>query len=237
MQNGVSTIRTSGKILPLQNGDQLTRDEFERRYEAMPALKKAELVEGVVFMPSPVRADVHGTPDQWINTWIGYYSGRTPGVRGASNSTVRIDFQNEFQPDGLLFITTGSRPNAWIGPEDYIEGAPELICEISASSVSIDLGQKKDVYLRNGVKEYLVWRVLDEAVDWFILRNSRYELLSPDSNGILRSETFPGLWLNSEALLRSDFGTVLDCLQQGLVSQEHMDFVARLQVAPTSSGH
>ena len=42
------------RILPLEHGDHLTREEFERRYEAMPHVRKAELIEGVVYMPSPV---------------------------------------------------------------------------------------------------------------------------------------------------------------------------------------
>ena len=53
--------RQSG-VPPLENGDRLTRDEFERRYEAMPHLKKAELIEGVVYVPSPVRYRHHGAP-------------------------------------------------------------------------------------------------------------------------------------------------------------------------------
>src|SRR6202035_4701033 len=89
---------------PLQNGDHLTRDEFERRYDAMPGLKKAELIEGVVYMPSPVRAIEHGSPHTAIVTWLGVYWAQTPGTRACTDASVRLDLDNEPQPDGLLMI-------------------------------------------------------------------------------------------------------------------------------------
>lgn len=48
-------------IPPLESGDRLTRAEFERRYEAAPEHFKAELIEGVVYVASPVRI-FHGNP-------------------------------------------------------------------------------------------------------------------------------------------------------------------------------
>src|SRR2546421_625978 len=91
-------------IPPLENGDRLTRAEFERRYEAMPELKKAELIEGVVYVPSPVRHEQHGGPQFALSTWLGHYQAFTPGVRGSDNATVRLDLNNEPQPDEVLFI-------------------------------------------------------------------------------------------------------------------------------------
>src|SRR5437762_2403275 len=83
------------KILPLQNGDRLTRAEFERRYEAMPHLKKAELIEGVVYMPSPVRQPEHSRPHFNIIAWLGRYLDGTPGVEGGDNGSLRLDLDNE----------------------------------------------------------------------------------------------------------------------------------------------
>ncbi len=68
------------KVLPLEPGDRLTRAEFERRYAAMPLVKKAELIEGVVYMPSPVRVQRHGHPHLHLGTWLGVYESGTPGV-------------------------------------------------------------------------------------------------------------------------------------------------------------
>src|SRR5262245_6609192 len=124
---------SNGKPLPLETGDRLTRPEFERRYEAMPELRKAELIEGVVFMPSPTRYERHGLPDRYLGIWLGTYQVGTPGVGGADNSTVRLDMDNEPQPDDLLFIEPARGGQCRISEDDYIEGAPELVAEVSAS--------------------------------------------------------------------------------------------------------
>src|SRR5689334_16877363 len=167
-------------VLPLEPGDRLTRAEFERRYEAMPDLKKAELIEGVVYMPSPVRVQRHGRPHAWVIGWLIHYEAGTPGVATADNTTARLDMDNEPQPDGLLYIDPARGGQARISADDYIEGAPELAAEIAASSVSFDLHEKMNVYRRNGVQEYIVWRVLDGAIDWFRLHEGQYVRLTPD---------------------------------------------------------
>jgi Uma2 family endonuclease len=216
------------RIPPLETGDHLTRDEFERRYQAMPDVKKAELIEGVVYMASAVRARQHGNPHARLMTWLGVYDARTAWVLGLDNSTIRLDLDNEPQPDGALLIDAECGGQASIGEDDYIEGAPELVVEVSASSASIDLNTKLRVYRRNQVREYLVWRVLDGAIDWFALRAGAFERLPTSPEGWLKSMAFPGLWLDSAALLRDDGAVVLDVLQQGLNSPEHAAFVAEL---------
>jgi hypothetical protein len=226
---------SNGELPPLEPGDHLTRDEFERRYEAMPYLKKAELIEGVVYMPSPTRFRHHGRPTRHLSAWLGAYEAATPGVEGGDNTTARLDLDNEPQPDALLLIDPACGGQAKISPDDYIESAPEWVGEVSASSVSIDLHTKLGVYRRNGVCEYLVWRVLDQAVDWFVLRAGQYERLISDEAGILRSEIFPGLWLDAAALVRRDLARVLAVLQQGIASPEHAAFVARLNALASSS--
>jgi Uma2 family endonuclease len=221
------------EIPPLEPGDRLTREEFERRYNAMPGLKKAELIEGVVYMPSPVRHRRHGRPSHHLSTWVGVYEAATPGVEGSDNCTARLDQANEPQPDAVLLIDPARGGQARISADDYIEAAPELVAEVAASSASYDLHTKLEVYRRNGVREYLVWRVLDRQVDWFVLRGGRYERLEPGADGIVRSEVFPGLWLDPEALVRGDLARVLAVVQQGVASPEHAAFVARLQPPPT----
>jgi hypothetical protein len=227
------TIRKpDSKIPPLENGDHLTRDEFERRYRAMPAVKKAELIEGVVYMPSPVRFDVHGEHHADLVTWLGVYRLHTRGVRIADNSTVRLDLDNEPQPDAALFIDRVCGGRVLIDEEGYIVGAPDLVGEIAASSVSIDLGQKFFVYRRNAVCEYLVWRVEDRAIDWFVVRSGQLERMQAASDGSLRSAVFPGLWLDAAALLGGDLPRVHQVLHLGLASPEHAAFAARLASAP-----
>jgi Uma2 family endonuclease len=218
-------------VPPLENGDHLTREEFERRYHAMPELKKAELIEGVVYMPSPVRVRYHGSPHGDLVTWLGVYRASSPGVRMADNTTIRLDLDNEPQPGALLMVEPSCGGQAQISPDDYVEGAPELVAEVAASSASIDLNIKWRVYRRNHVREYVVWRVLDRAIDWFVLRQSQYDRLPLSAGGVYRSEVFPGLWLDADSLARFDLAAVLRVLQQVIASPEHAAFVAQLQQA------
>ena len=215
-------------IPPLESGDHLTRDEFERRYEAMPPGIKAELIEGVVFMASPVSVGYHGKPSFRMITWLGHYQMETPGTEGAENSTVRLDADNEMQPDVFLYIDPDKGGQAEMDEDGYLVFGPELITEISASSASIDLNAKMPAYSRNKVREYIVWRVYDEEIDWFALRGSRYKLLAPEKDGILRSEIFPGLWLDADAMVRGDMRRIMAVLKKGLATKEHAAFVAKL---------
>ena len=219
---------TSRTLPLLQNGDRLTRTEFERRYTAMPRTKKAELIEGIVYMPSPVSCGGHGTPHFFASFWLGPYVVRTPGITPADNSTVRLDLDNEPQPDLCLFIRQSHGGQSKL-VDDFIEGAPEFVMEISNSSVSIDLHAKFNAYRRNGVREYVVWRTADEIVDWFVLRDADYKKIEATSDGVLKSEVFPGLWLNAAALLKSDLIAVVKTVEEGLATQEHTAFVAKLQ--------
>jgi Uma2 family endonuclease len=224
----LSSAELDATVPALENGDRLTRAEFERRYDAMPHLKKAELIEGVVYVPSPVRHRQHGAPHAHLIIWLGQYAANTSGVEVGDNSSVRLDLDNEPQPDALLFIDPACGGQVRISADGIIEGAPELVAEVASSSVSYDLHAKLHVYRRSGVREYIVWRVLERQIDWFVLRAGQYERLPLDAQGLLRSEIFPGLWLDPAALVRGDLPTVLAIVQQGLASPEHVAFVARL---------
>jgi Uma2 family endonuclease len=184
----------------LEPGDHLTRDEFERRYDAMPGLKKAELIGGVVYMPSPVRVRRHGGPQAYLITWLGTYRLRTPGVLVIANTSARLDLENMPQPDAAMLIEPACGGRARIDDDDYLEGAPELVAEVAASTASFDLHTKLRLYERAGAQEYLVWRVRDRAIDWFVLRPGGYERLPMRAAGIYYSEVLPGLWLDAQAM-------------------------------------
>lgn len=215
-------------IPPLENGDRLNRYEFERRYNARPNQKKAELIEGVVYMAAALRFKSHGQPHGWIIGWLVAYEAMTPGVAMGDAPTVRLDIDNEPQPDAVLLITPESGGQARLSDDDYIEGAPELVVEIAASSVAIDLHTKKQVYRRNGVKEYIVWQVLDQKISWFYLEQGEYLDLAADQNGILQSRVFPGLWLAVADLLAGNMQRVLAVLQLGVQASVHREFVQKL---------
>src|SRR5258708_38957269 len=193
----------------LESGDRPSRAEFERRYERLPHPKKAELIEGTVYMPLPVRVRRHGIPHNHLGTWLGLYASETPGVECCDNSTVRLDLDNEPQPDLALIKLPERGGQARISEDDYIEGAPEFAVEIVGSSRAFDLHQKKRAYRRNGVREYLAWITGEQRLLWWELREEEYQEMAPDPDGLLKSRTFPGLWLDTRALLGGDMKSVL----------------------------
>jgi Uma2 family endonuclease len=220
----------SAAVPPLQNGDRLTVAEFRRRYEAMPHLKRADLIDGVVFMPSPVSHQWHGVPHAHVVGWLFIYHAHTPGTQAGDNSSLReLDLHSEPQADVNLRILPTHGGQSRTDAAGYIIGPPELVVEVAASSANYDLHDKLDLYRRSGIREYVVWRVWDQAIDWFVLRDGRYDPLPPSAEGPYRSEVFPGLWLDAAALLRGDLARVLQVAQEGINSPEHAAFVERLQ--------
>jgi Uma2 family endonuclease len=228
---GLATERAHEKpalqVSRLENGDHLSRAEFERRYEAMPDLKKAELIEGVVYLGSPVRV-VHGQPHGAVVTWLGVYSAATLGVDLMDDTTVRLDFDNEPQPDALLRLEPVAGGRSRTSDDGSIEGPPELVVEVAASSAAIDRHTKLRAYQRNGVAEYLIWQVLDRRLEWFAVQEGVYEALAPDERGVVHSLIFPGLRLAVAALLDGDLATVLAEQQTAFGTPEHQAFVATL---------
>ncbi len=213
---------------PLEAGDRLSRAEFERRWRLMPRVKKAELIEGVVYMPTAVRYRRHGIPHIILSHWLHSYALATPGVEAADNSSIRLDDDNMPQPDLLLRLDHALGGQSWEDEDEYLAGAPELVVEIAASGASYDLHQKLRSYQRHGVQEYVVWRVFDQAIDWFVLREGDYERLAPDSEGLLKSRVFPGLWIDAAAVLRSDLAAAVAAANRGLACPEHTAFVTQI---------
>ena len=220
--------RPEREVPPLENGAHLSAAEFLRRYEAMPEVRKAELINGIVYMGSPVRIDQHGEPDGLIQGWLCNYAVATPGVKHAVNSTTRLGPDDAPQPDGLLRLVPERGGQARLDAKGYLQGAPELVVEIAASTASLDAREKLASYRRAGVQEYLVWRTEDGAVDWWFLQDDEYRPLAADANGVLRSRRFPGLWLDVPALLAGDGAKVMARLQEGLRSAEHAAFAEEL---------
>jgi Uma2 family endonuclease len=204
--------RTVTPHVPLESGDRLTRAEFHQRYCARPDIKKAELVEGVVYVASPTRFGVHGEQHGSMVGLLFTYKVRTPGVRLGDNATVLLDADNEFQPDAFLFREPAPPGGARVTEDDYIEGAPQLVVEIAASSASYDLHDKLRAYRRAGVEEYVVWQVLEREIIWLRLKNGEYVRVQPDATGVIESSAFPGLRLAVAAMLAGDFQAVLAAL-------------------------
>jgi Uma2 family endonuclease len=218
------------ELEPLVSGDYLSREEFLRRWEHMPQIKRAELIGGIVYMPSPVSIE-HGENDNPITTWLGMYAAFTPGCK-AGNNTTWLMLEDAPQTDGHLRILPEYGGQSWVEGV-FGGGAPELAAEVSRSSTSYDLHQKRDLYEQAGVQEYIVVLVREREVRWHRLVNGRYQLVPAPADGVLQSAVFPGLWLHVPALLAGDSRQVLETLQRGLGSAEHSSFVARLQAKAT----
>ena len=193
----------------LETGDRLSREEFHRRYELLPDIRKAELIGGMVFVASPLRTNVHGDPHGLFVMWLRTYARKSPGVQFSLEGTVYLDVDAEVQPDALLFWLPPRGTRARLDDEGYVVGAPDQVVEIAASSASYDLHDKNEAYRRAGVPEYIVWRTLDGQIDWFRLRSGEYVRVEPDADGIIESEVFPGLRLAVDKMLANDVAGVL----------------------------
>jgi len=213
-------------VPPLCAGDKLTRDEFMRRWEQHPEIKFAELIGGIVYMPSPLTR-LHGVTDNLAGTWLCVYHAYTPGTEVGSNVTTMMDDDETPQPDDFLRILPefgGQSRN----DGKYVGGAAELLVEVSVSSADIDLNEKHDLYEREGVREYVVILMGEQEIRWHRLGKNGFKRMKPDADGIWKSKVFPGLWLDGNALLTHDSAKVLVTLQLGLQSSEHAAFVKKL---------
>ena len=223
----VTSVPDQDGIPPLRDGDVLSRAEFLRRWEAMPELRRAERIEGVVhLMPSPVAIREHAFLDSDLGGLLWTYRSATLGTCSFANGTVFLDFDNDFQPDqALIVLPEHGGQTQWSGK--YLRGAPEFVAEIAHTSAARDRGVKKTIYRRNGVLEYLIWRSADAAIECFALDDGAFRLVEP-ADGIWRSAAFPGLWLNLNALLANDAAAARATLEEGLRTPEHAAFAAEL---------
>jgi Uma2 family endonuclease len=215
-------------LLPqLEPGDHLDQKTFHARYLAMPEQVRAELVAGVVYMPSPLKPR-HGRYHSQVVIWLGLYAKATLGTEVLDNTTTILGAASEPQPDCSLIILPEYGGQTHEDEEEYLVGAPELIVEVASSSEAYDLHAKRRDYEQAGVREYVVVVLRQMRVVWLVRRNEGLVPLDPGADGIYRSEGFPGLWLDGEGLLLQDSQRVHEALQQGLATPEHARFVAAL---------
>ena len=213
------------RVPPLSPGDNLSREEFLRCWELNPEIKKAELIGGIVYMPSPVSVE-HGDTEGDVGLWLVSYRVATPGCAGGHNTTTFL-LEDVAQPDLNLRILPEFGGSSWVEGK-YLQGASELFAEVCRSSSAYDLHQKLELYREAGVKEYIAFLLFEREIRWHVLDDGSYRLLLPDAAGILHSRVFPGLWLDGQAFWNGDMHKVLATLQEGLSSAEHQAFVALL---------
>jgi Uma2 family endonuclease len=223
------------RTLPrLENGEHLDQQTFHARYAAMPKTVKAELIGGRVYLMASPLHPLHGEHHSRLMGWLEVYLANTRGTNVFDNTSAILGKDSEPQPDGCLFIRPEFGGQARFDPEGWLVGTPELIVEIASSSESYDLYEKREDYERYGVREYIGYAARQQRVYWWVRRGERYEELEAGADGVFRSETFPGLWLDTAALVQADAGKMHDVLRQGLATQEHAAFVAKLEAARKS---
>jgi Uma2 family endonuclease len=214
------------QVPPLAPGDRLTREEFLQLWEAHPEIKKAELIGGTVYMPSPVSVD-HGDKENDAGLWMGMYKISTPGIACGHNATSYL-LEDAPQADLNLRILPEYGGASWVDENRLLHGIPELLAEICRSRAAYDLHQKLELYQTAGIPEYLAILLFEQEIRWHVLENGVYRLLPPGPDGIWRSGIFPGLWLDGQAFLSGNMPRVLEVLQHGLRSPEHTAFAERL---------
>ncbi|MFO0808438.1 MAG: Uma2 family endonuclease [Gemmataceae bacterium] len=234
MRADTPKAESPGELPPLENGDALDQPTFHARYEAMPEHFKAELIEGIVYVASPMKPP-HGKSHYRFAHWLAGYEDETPGVEGFDNTTFILGSSSEPQPDLSFIVTEAYGGRVRVNADGYFTGPPELIAEVASSSESIDLNAKRRDYERHGIQEYIVVATRQQRVYWFMRRGTAYQPLEPGNDGVLRSEVFPGLWLDPAAFLRDDRARVAAVLRDGLASSEHAAFVAALASKRLSS--
>ena len=227
--------RTSTKAAPtaLVEGQRLDQPTFHALYEAMPPGTRAELIDGVVYMPSPV-GRAHGLAHPPVTVWLDYYAENTPGAQFMDNATTILGWRSEPQPDGLLRILPECGGRTWDEGE-YVGGGPELVVEVSKATRYVDLGPKKADYERAGVQEYLVRAIDPDEVYWFGQEQGELVRRSIGDDGLYRSTLFPGLWLDPVALLNGDRRRLRAVVDLGCATPEHAAFVAGLARGPDPS--
>ena len=212
-------------LSPLVDGEKLSREEFLRRWDALPLLKRAELIEAVVYLPGPVTV-IHASQHGLAHLWIAHYAVHTPGCESLLNPTWFL-LDDAPQPDGCLRILPEYGGRSGLEGE-YCAGPPELIVEVCYSSTAYDLGPKLRLYRKAGVQEYVTVQIKERQVIWRRWVAGDYTNVEPDSRGLLRSVIFPGLWLDPAALLDRNGQRILQVLNEGLASPEHAEFVQQL---------
>jgi len=211
----------------LVTGEQMNVAEFLRRWDELPDLKNAELIDGVVHVSSPLSYE-HGKRDTLVHLWLAYYAQATPGCEAGNNSTWLM-LDSAPQPDAYLRILPAYGGQSSDG-KLYTVGAPELAVEICLTSTEVDFGPKRKLYQRAGVREYITIETFTKRIVWRALVDGVY-IAREAQNGILRSEVFPGLRLDVAAFWANDRAKMLAALNVGLASQDHRNFVERLAEA------
>ena len=229
-------------VAELHTGACLTQPVFHALYERTPPGFTAELVEGVVFVASPLSRR-HGVPHFKFGGMLSIYDDHTPGIEGGDNVSVVLTGTGESQPDLYLRVRRdhGGRSRTFSVEDgvrtesdddgDYLTTGPEFVLEVAKSSRTLDLNGKRRDYRVGGVLEYVVADVNRRETHWFDFSSGSDAPVPIPADGIVRCRSMPGLWLNGPALFDRRGKAAHDTLLTGLATPEHAAFVQKLAAA------
>lgn len=216
----------------LVTGSFMSRDEFMKAYEAFPDDTSFELIEGIVQMASPVHSG-HQRCEKILSRILDRFELETPGIEYLCEQTLHLGDDTTLEPDLLARVLPHFGGKCLDTPDGFLSGPPELVIEVSGSSLTNDLNRKRRVYARFGVREYLVFDLADHVCRWFDLTTSTE--LEIDIDHICRLKSMPGCWLAIDAIFNDDFRQSIPVIQAGLASPEHRAFVEELARRRVSS--
>jgi hypothetical protein len=213
---------------PLADGQLVSLEEFEQRFDATPDLKHAELLDGVAYLRHDGRAFA-GSCRAALIGWLGVYSASTRFLLPGAHGHVALDDRNELQPDAILAVRPEAGGTVVLDATGVVRSAPDFAADVFTTTNATLLPKRIAAHERGGTLEYLVWYAEHKCVDWLVRERGEFVAMNPDpADGLLKSVAFPGLWLDATALLNGDLDTVLAALQRGLASAEHKAFVSQL---------
>ncbi|HET7093868.1 MAG TPA: Uma2 family endonuclease [Thermomicrobiales bacterium] len=160
-----------------------------------------ELIDGVAYV-TPAPTTSHQSTSQNLNYLLEtHVRPNNLGRVFAAPVDVRLSAHDVVQPD-LIVIT---RERLQIIEERLVEGPPDLVVEIlSPGTRDRDLGVKRDLYARSGAREYWVIDPVARTIAMLALRDGRFEEISADAAGMLRSALVPGLVVDPAAVFDLD---------------------------------
>ena len=225
----------------LRDGERIPPDEFRRRCGVLEAVGvdfRVEYVNGVVRMMPPPNFAGHTHPIRVMQGLLSAYTRQTPGVIDYTESGVTLPVEEtsaDVSPDLCLVVQPGRGGQMSVDDAGYFVGPPELVVEVANSSLSYDLGEKRDLYEAAGVQEYLVHATRERRLLMMRRDGDRFRTVMPDADGVLASRIFPGLVFDTAAIIADDIAAAEATLDRVMQSPEvaaaHQNLVASLAEA------
>ncbi len=197
----LATLRQS-PLLPqvVQELQALLAEEHEQRqafYDALDPSVKAEWINGVAVVHSPVRLS-HSDASGTLYRLIGNYLDLHP-LGAVHHEKVMIQLtRNSYEPDVCFFRAATA---ASFTPDMVLFPAPDFVAEVlSDSTAARDRGVKFTDYAAHGISEYWIIDADAEEIEQYVLHEGDYQLRQRATTGAIRSAVIAGFRIPVRAL-------------------------------------